>query len=378
MKIIITESQLKYLRESPNNSELSPNERFKIVADKVIQFMDFHNLKTIPRYRFLQDVKCTEAVGVTMKYILGKFVREGEYDGQVKPLIQKMRPEFTRSTELVVGANNYLVDDGVAVKSMGEVIVYNTFKMNDLLLSYEDPSKSFYYFKETPSGKKLAQKRPDFYLKKRNLYIEVAGLNDQERFGKDYTSKLLAAKEEIEKTGAEMIILDYLKYKSNPQGFYKYVCDEFNFPYDEDNFWLSISYIGMDIEDYTDKVEKIINKGGKKTRGEQDMLNKIVTRYMTKPYVSPEGVHKRVGYKGVKEFKRDTGMGLKFGNKELRKLAQIAWCASSGSNVQTYHKFKGLFGDKHTLSKNTIENMKFKFPDEFDMTKRTEICGELD
>jgi hypothetical protein len=133
----------------------------------------------------------------------------------------------------------------------------------------------------------------------------------------------------------------------------------------------------MNEEEYLEKVKKIIEKGGKKTRGEQDMLRKIVTRYLTKPEISPDGIERPVGYKNVKQFKKETGIGLKFGDKELRKLVQIAWCTSTGGNIKTYEKFKELFGDKHTLSKHTIEEMKHKFPDEFDMNKRSEICGNI-
>lgn len=381
MNIIVTESQLKkYLKltEGVKISDAPSQERYETVAKKIIEFMDFYNFKTIPRYRFLQNVDSTKDFGFNMKPFLYKFLRRGEYDGYVKPLIKKMRPEFTYSTELVIGANNYLVDDGVAVKSLGEVIVYNTFKMNDIVLKYEDPSKTFHFMKDVDGGKKLVEKRPDFYWEESDIYIEVAGLNDQKAFGMDYTHKLDKAKEEIEKMGSDMVILDYFTYKDSPEEFYRYVCKTFNFPYDSDNFWLSITYEGMDKEKYLEQVKKIINKGGKKTRGEQDMLRKIVTRYLTKPNISPEGIQKPIGYKNVKQFKKETGIGLKFGNEELKKMVQVAWCDSSGSNMKTYETFKTLFGGTHTVSKNTIEMMKFKFPEEFDMNKREEICGKFE
>jgi hypothetical protein len=347
------------------------------VAEKVIEFMDLHNMKVIPRYRFLQNINTRDDLGVNMKTLLSKNLKQGEYDGYVKPLIKKLRPEITYSTELVVGANNYLLDDGVAVKSLGEVIVYNTFKMNDIMLKYEDPKKIFHYLKKTENGEKLVKKNPDFYWEESDIFIEVAGLKDQKTFGVDYLDKLERAKAEVEKMGSDMIILDYFTYKDNPKGFYKYVCETFNFPYTPDNFWLSIVYEGMDKEKYLEQVKNIISKGGKKTRGEQDMLKKIVTRYITKPNISPEGENKPIGYENVKDFKRDTGIGLRFGDKELRKLVQIAWCSSTGANLKTYEKFKELFGDKHTLSKNTIENMKRKFPEEFDGNKRNEICRNI-
>jgi len=373
MKIILTESQLKMCL-----NEESKMEGFQILANKIIEFMDHHNLKTIPGYRFLQNMKTSDYMGVNMKTLLSKYVASGEYDNQVKPIIKRLRPEFSQITKFILGANNFLVDDGVAVKSLGEVIVYNTFKLNNIKLKYEDPQKTFTFPKYVNNVLKLVKKIPDFYWEQQDLYIEVAGLRDQESFGMDYVERLELAKIEIEKMGSDMVILDYYTYKDYPEGFYKYVCDKFGFPYDSDNFWLSLSHEGMNEEEYLEKIKKIIEKGGKKTRGEQDMLRKIVTRYLTKPEISPDGIERPVGYKNVKQFKKETGIGLKFGDKELRKLAQIAWCTSTGGNIKTYEKFKELFGDKHTLSKHTIEEMKHKFPDEFDMNKRSEICGNIE
>lgn len=377
MNCLINKTQTNIIKEALKFSDDPPEERYRIVADKIIQFMDYNKLNTIPRYRFLQNIGTTDKLGVNMKTLLYKYLRQGEYDGYVKPLIKKLRPEFTYSTDTTVGANNYLVDDGVAVKSLGEVIVYNTFKMNDIKLKYEDQKKTFYYLKQTNEGDKLVKKNPDFYWESSDIFIEVAGLRDQKAFGVDYLDKLERAKQEVEKMGSEMIILDYFKYRNNPEEFYKYVCNTFNFSYDPDNFWLSVSYEGMDDKKYLEKVKNILNKGSNKTRGERDILRKIVTRYITKPNISPEGENKPIGYKNVKDFKRETGIGLKFGDEQFRKLAQVAWCQSSGSNTQTYEKFKELFGDKYTLSKNTIEMMKSKFPFEFDMNNRDKICENV-
>lgn len=375
MNVLISKTQEILISENIKKS-VDPN-RFEIVANKVIDFMDENNLKTIPRYRFLQKQKTTTKDGLSWNTLLGKYLSLGEYDSFVKPLIRQKRTDFTYSTNMTVGANSYHLDDNVAVKSLGEVIVYNTFKMNNIKLKYEDPKKSFYYIKSTDEGDKIYKKIPDFYWQQKDLFIEVAGLRDQKQFGVDYLKKLDLAKSEVEKTGSDMIILDYFTYKDNPQGFYEYVCKEFGFKYEPDNFWLSISYEGLDEKKYLEKVKNIISKGGDKTRGEQDMLKKIVTRYLTKPNISIDGENKPIGYKSVKQFKRETGFGLKFGDEQLRKMAQIAWCESSGSNIKTYEKFKELFGEKEKMSKNTLEKMKSTFPNEFDMSKRDEICSNV-
>ena len=129
MKILISESQLSQLSEKLKKSDLPPAERFEIVANKIIEYMDTFNLKTIPLYRFLQTAETSQKIGFNMKTFLEKYLNANEYDGYVKPLIQKKRKEFTYTKDRKLGANNYLVDDGVAVKSLGEVIVYNTFQL---------------------------------------------------------------------------------------------------------------------------------------------------------------------------------------------------------------------------------------------------------
>ena len=92
MKFIITESQYKRylnLKEGVKFSEATGEKRYKLVAEKVIQFMNFYNMKVIPRYRFLQNINTTNDLGFNMKTLLSKNLRQGEYDGYVKPLIKK-------------------------------------------------------------------------------------------------------------------------------------------------------------------------------------------------------------------------------------------------------------------------------------------------
>ncbi len=375
MKILISESQLSQLSEKLKKSDLPPAERFEIVANKIIEYMDTFNLKTIPLYRFLQTAETSQKIGFNMKTFLEKYLNANEYDGYVKPLIQKKRKEFTYTKDRKLGANNYLVDDGVAVKSLGEVIVYNTFKINGIILKYEDPTKEFPYLKD-PFKNVISKKKPDFYWEQADTLIEVAGIDDQSKLGVDYELKLIRAKEEVEKMGHDMIILDYLKYKNKPNGFYRMVCQKFNFPYDEDKFWLSVFYIGMDKEEYLQQVKQIIKKGKKKTRGEQDILNKIITRYLTKTEIQPDGEKSEVGYKDVWDFKRQTGAGLKWGDDNEKIKIKKAWCQSSGSNQKTYEKYRELYPEDK-ISKLRIELSKQKFPEDFDINKREEICNNL-
>lgn len=379
MKIVITESQLRYLKEMgrKRKSLLSQQERFAIVAKNVIEFMDNYGLNAIPQYRFLAGLKKIKFEGIGTKFFMEKYLNEGEYNNLVWPIIKQMRPEFTYPTDSKLGSNRFNVDTNVNVKSLGEVITYNTFKMNGIILKYEDPKHFFYFIKELNGVREIAEKKPDFFWEKTGMAIEVAGLKDMESFGKDYTYNLEKSQEEFHKTGSEMVILDYYTYKDNHEGFYKYVCETFNFPYNPEDFWTAIKYEGVDKEKVLQKVQDLITKGAEKTPGDYYNLSRWVKTILTQPEDPENPMAKPIGYKDVKHFKRETGIGLKFGDVKLRNMAQIAWCLSSGSNVQTYQKFKELFGDKHTLSKNTIENMKSKFPEEFDMSKRTEICGKL-
>jgi hypothetical protein len=384
MKVILTERQYKIyfdfkeksITEGLKKSNLTDQERYNYVATKIIDFMDFYKLNTIPRYRFLTNMETKSNLGFNMKTLLGKFMNRGEFDGYVKKMIKQRRPEFSYSTDIKLGANNYIVDDGVAVKSMGEVILYNTFLMNDEKLKYEDTSKTFYFINNFNGVKQIVEKKPDFYSEKRDLLIEVAGLTDIKSFGMDYTKRLKNSQKEFSKTGSEMIILDYYTYKDNPKGFYKYVCEKFKFPYNPNNFWLSIAYEGMDAEEFIKNAHELIHKPNK-TRGEQDRLRKIVTRYLYKFKTYSDGVERPIGYKDVKQYKRETGIGLKFGDEKIRKMTQNAWCKSTGSNMGTYLKFKELFGDKHTLGKSNIEIMKKRYPEDFDMNKRDEICQNM-
>jgi hypothetical protein len=380
MKIIITESQLKYLKKNSgkHKSGLPREERFDIVIKNVIEFMDFYKLNAIPQYRFLTNMKTKKFLGISIKYFMEKYLNEGEYSSFVWPMIKKIRPEFTYPTDSKLGSNRYNVDTHVNVKSLGEVLVYKTFKMNGIILKYEDPKHFFYFIKEVDGVRELAEKKPDFFWEKPGIAIEVAGLTDLKAFGNDYTYNLEKSQEEFNKTGSEMVILDYYKYRDKYQEFYKYICETFNFPYNPEDFWAAIKYEGVDKEKILQNVKGLIGKGSKKSPGEHYNLSKWVKTALTQPEDTENPMDKPVGYKNVKHFKRETGIGLKFGDSDLRKLVQDAWCKSSGSNIETYEKFKELYGKEYVVSKGTIEKMKQFAPQEFDKSKRDEICGNIE
>ena len=369
MKELIRKLLREHVSEAFRRSEDPAEDRYERVAEKVIEFMDHFNAKSIPDYRFLQDWKPNkeDSFRPNLRYFLQKFLRRGEYDNYVKPLIQSKRPEFIYSKG---SGKKHRVDEFVAVYSNGEKIVYNTFKMNGITLIFEPKQFQFQY--EIDGETKT--KRPDFYWEENKEIIEVAGLEDKS-FGKNYTKQLLAAKEQLHKIGTKITILDYFSYRKNLQGFYEYVCETFGFPYDPMDFWTANISRGIDVGELKREVEELIKKGAAKTYGERWRQNKIITQLLTKPTESGD-LGKPEGYTSAGEFKRETGIGLRFSDEEFRKKLQRAWCESSGSDVETTKKFKELYQGEQ-LSKNYVRVVKNRFPEEFDVVNKLEICESL-
>ena len=212
------------ITEALKRSDLPANERFKIVADKVIEYMDTKGITEIPGYNVLVSLGRVPEIGVNMKSLLYVYLKEGEYDSFVKPLIKKLKPNFTYPLIGKTGQKKHIVDTNVVVYSVGEKIVYNTFKMNGINLIFEEQKIRFKFKK----GDKVIEKKPDFYWPEQNLIIEVAGLRDQQAFGGDYMQRLESAEKAVQARGNKMIILDYYSYRKNPQAFYKYVCETFD------------------------------------------------------------------------------------------------------------------------------------------------------
>lgn len=381
MKILLSEGQYINLQEklkkvfSISDDQETKMKRYDYVANVIIGLMDKVGMVTIPPYRLMAE-EGDKIFGQDMKSFLYKFLGQGEYDGYVKKLIKNKRPdEFTYTTKAKLGANNFLVEDGLAVKSMGEVIVYNIFKMNGIQLEYENPNYNFPYLLKTDKLR-VVYKNPDFHYGSADegVFIEVAGLPESNNISKDYGIKLLSSKNEILKTDNDIVILDYYKYKDDKQGFHKYVCETFNFEYKPEDFRKVIEYKGFDKDEVRKEIEKLANTKNKK-RGEQDRLQKLIKQVDTKFVKDDEG-QRYEPYKDVWDLRRNTGIGLKWGNKEFVKKVQKAWCNCSGSNLKTMSKFKELYPNE-TLGKSTIEGIKKKNPDEFDMNKRDEICNNI-
>lgn len=353
MKITLKNTLTQIIVEA--RSTLPQDERVKIVADVVIKFMDYFKTINVPTYQFLANWKPKEndTFRTNMKTLLGKYLGEGEYD-IVKSFIKEKKPEFI----IPILSRNYKVDENVVVKSNGEVIVYNTFKMNGITLQYEPKDKQFKYMFED----KEYIKKPDFYYKEQDTLIEVAGLDDLS-YKRNYSKKLQAAKERLIGESKKIVILDYLSYRNNHKNFYKYVCETFGFDYNPKNFDKVREYQNIDKVELEKELRHILDKSdAEKTR---------IEKYRQENYV------KILGYEDVFDYKRKTGYGLKWSKPELREKAQIAWCQTKNHTKDISNKFKEIFPNE-TLSSEVIRMMKINFPEEFKDENKKSICKSLD
>lgn len=369
MKDLIRNIIREYVSEGFIRSEEPEDKRHKFVADKIIEFMDNLKITSIPDYSTLSNwsPKSDTTYKPNMKYFLQKNVRKGEYFEKIVPLIKSLRPDFTTSSR----SGRHRVDEYEVVFSNGEKIVSNTFRMNGIRLIHQPKDYEFEYVYNGT----IHIKKPDFLWQQRNELIEVAGLIDGS-FNKDYMKKLQAAKEESEKNGVKMVILDYFSYRKNLQGFYKYVCNFFGFPYDPMDFWTANMVKDLPIEDLEKEAKALAVKNTSKSFGERDRLYKLVTQVLPKVISSEKSVGRPEGYTGVWDFKRHTGIGLRYSDLEFRKKLQNAWCKSSGSDRETTEKFKELYsGEK--LSKNYVALIKGKFPNEFSIENKNKICKNI-
>ena len=397
MKVLLTEAQIITLKrnsmelgEMASNSRKgdNPEKKFNFVANALIDYMDKNGITTIPTYTALSydnmnmvDITKYEPHAqkrlLSWKYILNSFLGPKEFDIIIKPLIAKLRPEFSDySTGSKIGAKNQVID-GMRMASIGEIITYNTFKMNGIILEHEPEDQVFTYTYIGLDGlPKTAKKIPDFYWREKNMMIEVAGFRDDGAIAKNYSTKINAAKEEMLKQGREYVILDYFKDRNNTQKFFKTVCDTFNFKYDMADYPKAITgYKGVDRNYCEKEVKRILSMTTKEsTGGERRRAAVMINNCLSKTIETPEGTEE-VAYTGKYEVRDDMGI-LRRSNPEVRNRVQEAWCKSPFVGPKKVAiVYNEIYDDR--ISHNTVEIIINRNKDMFDKDNKETICSKF-
>lgn len=404
MKVILTEAQIITLKRNvgdlneiiflggaKDGSRRYRNEeaRYEFVANAIIEYMDKNGITTIPTYRTLTDddtykidisefepwLKNPKPLG--WQAILYNYLKPKEFDTKIKPLIGEMRPEFEDfSSFSKLGAKNHIVD-GLRMASLGEVIVYNTFKMNGIILEHEPPNQIFTYRYVDSNGvtSSLKRKIPDFYWKEKNMMIEVAGFDDSDTVDVNYTRRMIAAKEEMDKQNRKYVILDYHKDRNNKPKFFKLVCETFNFNYNPDDYYRAITYKGIDRAYCEKEVERILRMPVKDTTGaERARVSRMMKDCLSRTVYNDEGTQE-VSYDSKWDVRRDMGL-LKSTNPEVRDKVQQAWCKSSYVSAKnTAKSYNEMFDDK--INHNTVSKIMDRNTEMFNKDNKESICSKF-
>jgi hypothetical protein len=399
MKVILTEAQIITLKRNTQELDEGINDRtyldslkrYELIANAVIDFMLERGMDTIPSRSTLTQLK--GKINLTKydifpknevndnsnwKNVLWSLLRKGEYNSKVKPLIAEKRPEFKEyATGFKVGGKNYITNDGIPMSSLGEIILYNLFKMNGITLEYEPVDQVFkYVFKEQGGEETLLQKVPDFYWREKDILIEVAGFL-QDTFGlpRNYSSKLNSAKLEMDRQNKSYVILDYYTERNNGPRFYKLACETFNFPHNELDYFKTVSHKGID-RDYCEKeVLRIMSLTTKESTGAERMrVAKMLKNCLSQTIDTPEGT-KEVAWNSKWDFRREKGL-LKSTSPETLNKVQRAWCKSPFNGPKkvtvTYNE---MYDDN--IGHNTLELVMRNNRDMFDNVNKESICSKI-
>jgi hypothetical protein len=399
MKVILTEAQIITLKRNSQEldemsgllyrRELDPLKRYKLVANAVIDYMIEKGMDTIPNYSTLTQDD-TYSVDVSKhkifpgeqgrfkwKTLIPKFLIQGEYNKNVKPLIAQMRPEFKEySTGYKVGAKSYITNDGIPMSSLGEIILYNTFKRNGITLEYEAQDQKFNYTIIDSNGNEFSHtKEPDFYWREKDLLIEVAGLTERNNRFKNYDLKLNYAKNEMDKQNKKFIILDYYSSKNNQIRFYKLVCDTFNFHYNEMDYFKVVSHKGID-RDYCERVvREILTKGMGTSGAERERATTMMKNCLSRTVHNDDGTFDEVSYTSKWDVRRDMGL-LKSTNPEIIKKVQMAWCKSPFVSYKKIAvEYTKIYNEK--MAHNTVEIIMKNNKNVFDKNNKEDICKKF-
>lgn len=233
MRILITEKQVKILKKINENSEnyepCGRKSSTQIHPEDKIFFKKFYD-----KFGFLPFPKVMERLG--NQYRIGDiyqnhpmshlnmksfYLCKSKVFNQIK---NEVASELKLSLVGMGGSKNYItLDDRYHLRSIFEVIFYNTFYLNNEQNNLEVDSRKFY----GECGE--IYKEVDFIYNNK-IVIEVAGM---EKSG--YYEKLESAMNCIESLGYKTKIYKVrdLEKRKSYISFYKQICADFNFPIDE-------------------------------------------------------------------------------------------------------------------------------------------------
>jgi hypothetical protein len=190
-----------------------------------------------------------------------------------------------------MGSKRYITNDKkYELRSIYEVIFYNTFMLNGESENLEVDSRKFY----GQCGE--IQKEVDFIYKDETV-IEIAGMVKQE-----YFDKINSAMKCIQSLGYNTIVYKTREMTKNYSyyDFYKKICEDFNFPVDETlktNIELLIGHNNLDTETMKKFIDDNIRSVGQNTDPKKF--------YQLKMYI------KKLYGMSIREYRREQGIKQK-------------------------------------------------------------------
>lgn len=233
MKVIITEEQFEFLnRINENYEDYEPCVRGGTTqihpADEIF-FKKFYE-----KFGFLPYPKLMERLGD--EYKVGDFYPEHpvaninmkSYYICKSKVFSKIKSKIADELGIVStnigGSKNYItLDEKYHLRSLCEVIFYNTFYLNNVADKLLVDSRKFY----GECGE--IYKEVDFIYEDK-VVVEVAGMSKE-----GYYEKIESAMNCIKSLGYQTIIYKVRELEQRKQYavFYKQICQDFNFPIDE-------------------------------------------------------------------------------------------------------------------------------------------------
>ena len=298
MKIIITEQQYKLLFESDSNYEpCGRGGNMQIHPEDIKFFIKFYE-----KYGFLPYPKEMERLGSIVKigdiypdHPMSHLTTKSYYLCKSK-VFKLIRNDVAKQLGLILsdskmGSKRYITNDKkYELRSIYEVIFYNTFMLNGESENLEVDSRKFY----GQCGE--IQKEVDFIYKDETV-IEIAGMVKQE-----YFDKINSAMKCIQSLGYNTIVYKTRRMTktSSYYDFYKKVCEDFNFPIDESinsNIELLIGHHNLDKETMEKFIDDNIRSVGQNTDPKKF--------YQLKMYI------KKLYGMSIREYRREQGIKQK-------------------------------------------------------------------